>query len=268
MQKAAKIIHYNQNDGKGMINANGQTHAFEISHWRGTEAPKVNTSVECEFGADGVMALHPISDAQLAQEKAAEIKAQMSALGGQLGEKLASHGGSLGAGLIATHGIPTLVAYALFALSSFAFTFATFKGVHLDVTLFSLGDMSAKVGKSNNLTLLVFWLALGAIAAPIFIRHKLIPLLLCLPLLATLLGLFDVYTIYQVAVNLAQQQSDAMNSALRSMGSLFGRGNTVASETLDLPFSKLISIGLGFYAMLASSAYLAWQGVIKFLAAR
>lgn len=267
MQQTAKIIHYNQNDGKGIINANGQTHAFEISHWRGNEAPKVNGSVECEFGTDGIMALYPISEVQLAQEKGAEIKEKITEISGQLGRKMASQGGSLGAGLIAVHGVPILAAYVVFALASFALTFAAFKGIPLEVSLFSIGGMSAKVGKNSNFTLLIFWLALAAIAAPVFIHHKLIPLLLCLPLLATLSGLSDIYAIYQISVEHAQQQTDAMNAVLSSFGSLLGR-SSVASKTLNLPFSQLIGLGSGFYSMSATSGYLAWQGAIKFLAAR
>ena len=59
MQPSAKIIHYNQNEGKGIVNANGQTHSFNIAQWRGAEAPKLNSNVEIELSTEGIIALRP-----------------------------------------------------------------------------------------------------------------------------------------------------------------------------------------------------------------
>ncbi|QLG88007.1 RDD family protein [Chitinibacter bivalviorum] len=54
------IIHYNQNEGKGIINAAGEAHQFMISHWKGTLAPVLNETVLIEMSEAGVVGVHPV----------------------------------------------------------------------------------------------------------------------------------------------------------------------------------------------------------------
>ncbi len=253
-----KIIHYNQNEGKGIINANGSTHEFHIGLWRGNEAPKLNGVVEIDIIDTALSGVLPVSETQLAQEKAAEIKSQMGAIGGQLGQ----HTGKMGAGLIALHGIPTLVAFAVFMLAGLALTFANFHIYRHESTLCGMGNILDSLGKNQTLTLLIFWGSLSALLAPLFSRQKAVWLLLCLPLLAVLLGAWDVYRVYGAVKDAAQAQS-ALFGGMGEFGkSLAGM---VEAQVSNVTFSKVASFGAGFYVMVIAALWLTWQGVLRFL---
>lgn len=260
--KTGKIIHYNQNEGKGIINADGQPHEFHIQQWRGNEAPRLNASVRIELAETGEMAIHP-----LAVTPAIDTE-QLAALGGQLGQTLKQHGGNIGARLLSLHGIPVLAAYAVFLLSGLFFTLITLNNfMAISLHSWSNNPLMAQMGSSNGLTQLVFWLSVAGIAAPVFLRNKLTPLLLCLPLLTALLVMYDFYSVYSIARAAVEQ----LYSGLSSFG---GLGKAMA-ENIDekissrLSFGKFFSqVGLGFYGMLLAGAFLAFQGITRYLAGK
>ncbi|TJZ73200.1 hypothetical protein [Chitiniphilus eburneus] len=246
MNRTGKIIHYNQNDGKGIVNADGQTYPFDVSLWRGSESPRLNGPVRLEMGGDGVLAVHP----------AAGEAQQLAEMGGQLGKALGQHGNHIGQQLLAVHGIPTLVAYALFLLGGTALTFVTFKSLGLAVPLHSLDRLMNMFGSSNTLTLLLFWVGVVAMIAPLFIRHRLTSLLLGLPLTATLVGFYDTYRI----VSAAQAGLARRTAMLGDMMAAFsGRGGAVR-ELPTIAFSDVVGLGAGFYCMLIAGLFLAWIG--------
>ncbi|WP_028452407.1 hypothetical protein [Chitinilyticum aquatile] len=257
--KTGKIIHYNQNEGKGIINADGQPHEFHIQQWRGNEAPRLNASVRIELAETGEMAIHPLAVAPAIDTE------QLAALGGQLGQTFKQHGGNMGARLLSLHGIPVLAAYAVFVFSGLFLTLIT-TGNGLAVSLHSWSDSLGREGVGNSLTQVVFWLSVVSIAAPLFVRHKLTPLLLCLPLLTGLLVMYDFYSLYSFA-------RTAMEQMYGSLSGFGGLGKAIAERANEeissqLSFGKVLSkAGLGFYGMQIAGACLALLGITRCLKA-
>ena len=68
-----KVIHYNGNDGKGLIAAEGQQHPFEISQWHSDSAPAVNQTVELDLEQGKLVAVRRITEEALLKEKAGEL---------------------------------------------------------------------------------------------------------------------------------------------------------------------------------------------------
>lgn len=99
----------------------------------------------------------------------------------------------------------------------------------------------------------LFWLALLAPVMPFFLRQRQAWLTLAIPLLLVLFILYSMWSQYQ-------DQVERMQS-IRSAMDFFG-GSGKKSE---IRFGDIYSLGIGFYAALAASAYMAWSGIMRYL---
>ena len=77
-----KIIHYNGNDGRGLIATDNRQLPFEIAHWRSDTAPVVNVVVELSMAGDALEAVTRVPDDVLLKEKAGQLASKLGTAGG------------------------------------------------------------------------------------------------------------------------------------------------------------------------------------------
>jgi len=76
-----RIIHYNANDGRGLVTAEGRQYAFDITQWGSSIAPAVNQTVEATLAEDRIVGLVLMNPSTLAREKLTALaNAALSAL--------------------------------------------------------------------------------------------------------------------------------------------------------------------------------------------
>jgi hypothetical protein len=248
-----RILQYNGNDGTGVIVADGQQYAFNISLWKGNIAPVVGKTVEVAMANGLIQSTIPVADDVLLKEKAAELKDRFGGLVGGLGASLAKGGdGSSGSsaatampsisgsGIVSHYGRNVLIAYVAFLLGTIAFNAISisFFGVSQGKPLYDLAELLSQMGGAGGVKLLLLLSYVG-IAVPYFWRDRRGWLALCLPLLAVLWALWSGF--------------HAVSGA--SGGSGDGPG-----------FFDFFSFGFGFYLSLAAAIYLALAGFRKFVA--
>ena len=76
-----RIIHYNSNDGKGLISADNKQYPFEIGHWQSETAPALNAVVEFDGTQERPTAIKRVPDEVIMRERASELAGKLSALG-------------------------------------------------------------------------------------------------------------------------------------------------------------------------------------------
>ncbi|HEV8149132.1 MAG TPA: hypothetical protein VGP61_03010 [Gemmatimonadales bacterium] len=223
-----RILQYNGSDGSGVITADGQQYKFTITAWKSATAPAVGKTVELVTVGDQVQSVTLVGDDVLLREKTAELTGK---LGGLVGDLTKGGASGVGGSLVARYGVPLLVAYAVFLISTLAFNALSMQmlGMKQGVSLFDLGKaFAASGGGGGGAVKLLLLLAYASIAAPLVWPDKRAWLALLLPLLAVLWGFLSIR---------------------RVMG---GAG----------PMSELFSYGLGFYLAVIAALVLAvgaWQ---------
>jgi len=149
------------------------------------------------------------------------------------------------------------IAYGVFfVIAMFVSLVST--GVFIAYTLADLlgGDMTrvARSGVSGKGTLLVL-LATATIAVPYFWRHKFAPLAFAVPLLFTIMGFWPLYKQHR-----AQQQAiEAMGEFGQMMGPMSGQMGVSTGGPFD-------ALGIGAWLLFATVVFLAFRGVMRFLA--
>ena len=227
-----KILQYNGNDGTGIVVVDGQQHKFGIAAWKSETAPAVGKTVEVVVTDGGVTSVMLVGEDVLLREKTAELTGKLGHLMGEAGGALAKAGSSGAAGgIVGKFGMPVLVSYGIFLLSTLAFNFiaVSMLGMKQGQPLFDLSAKLSQMGGGGGLVKVVLLLAYVSIGVPFFWPDKRGWLALLLPLLSVVYGVF------------------AVKSAAGPMGQMF-------------------SFGIGCYLAALSALVIAAGGVKKFLA--
>ena len=247
-----KIIHYNAEDGRGLISADGRQVSFEIGHWRSDTAPAINQVVDADMDADTLTSVTRVSDEVLLKEKAGQLASKLGSAGGAALQSLKEAtpaDGSAGAGVLALLGKPLLIAQAIFTLSALGLTYLSISAYGNDkgFSLIGVSKLSEGMGISVGSAFWT-WLAIASIALPIVWKSRWAWLALLLPLLATLKPFLDITL--------------AVYKAAKQMQDMFGAagGNQVMSNLLDM-----LETGFGFWICLASALFIAAVGLKRVL---
>ena len=242
-----RIIHYNGNDGRGLISADNKQYPFEVGQWQSETAPAINTVVDFDNDDERPMAVRRIADEVLMREKAGELAGKLGAFGGAALQS--AQGAASNAQLgnpVARVGKPALVAQIAFAVGALFFAFlelGSSYGVSQGYTLSGLSKLSEQMGVSAGSGLLV-WLAILSLLLPMFWHHRFAWLALLLPLLATLKPVWDI--------------SRAMSAMGDGMGSEF-------SSAMSKQMSEMLDPGLGALVCVLAALVLAAIAVKRFL---
>lgn len=251
-----KIIHYNPNEGSGLVSAEGNQYPFAIAQWKSDTAPTVNAVVDFELTEDAVSEIRSIPDDVLMKEKAAELAAKIGALGGKaLGEAKAAAGSMnavSGNSALNFYGKPVLMAHGIFAFSAIFLPFIKIDtGIGTkSISLSGLADIQEMMGASLGGGALT-WMAILSLVVPFFWRNKFSWLLLLLPMLAVLQ---PVWGVMQVISNAKKQMGGMMDSEF---------GEQMASQ-----ISSMLDIGFGAIVCFITAAIVAFIGVKRFILAR
>jgi hypothetical protein len=244
-----RVLQYNGNDGSGVIVADGQQYAFNISLWKGNNAPAVGKTVEVVMANGLIQSTIPVADDVLLKEKAAELKDRFGGLVGGLGASVGKSGDGTvaaaapalsGSGIVQHYGRNVLIAYVAFLLGTIVFNAISisFFGVSQGKPLYDLAELLSQMGGAGGVKFLLL-LGYAGIAAPWFWRDRRSWLALCVPLLAVL---WAVWTGFH---------------AVSGVGGSGGDGPG---------FFDFFSFGFGFYLSLAAAIYLAMAGFKRFVA--
>jgi hypothetical protein len=161
-----KILQYNGNDGTGIISAEGQQLRFGIAQWKGEAAPVVGKTVEVVVADGQVSTVMLVGDDVLLREKAEELGGKLGGVLGGLGSTLAK-GGAGGAGnpIVARYGIPVLVAYGIFLLSTVMFNAVSMEmfGMRQGQPLWNIATTLSQAGGGGGvkLFLILAYLSIG-----------------------------------------------------------------------------------------------------------
>lgn len=193
-----RIIHYNGNDGRGLIAADNRQIPFEIGHWRSDTAPAVNATVEVTLAGDALEAVSRVPEDVLLKEKASQLAGRLGSAGGAALQSFKESTPDMAATPTATAvqrlGKPLLIAHAIFVLAVFAMPYLSINPLGFGGRSFTLMGLSAA---SEGMGISVggsfwTWLAILSIALPVFWRNRLAWAALLLPLVATLKPGIDI----------------------------------------------------------------------------
>ena len=98
--KRGKIVQYDGAKGAGIVVVDGQQMAFEITQWRGNDAPALNRLVEVVDEAGSVLSVSPVSEAAVLKEQTQAVQQQVQA-----------RGKAIYAQVVATYGLPFCLSY-------------------------------------------------------------------------------------------------------------------------------------------------------------
>lgn len=243
-----KIIHYNTNEGGGIIMAEGRQYPFTIAAWTAEAVPAAGKTVEITIEEDSVTAVSVIGDDVLLKEKAAELGGKLgSALGNIDLSSLKAGASSLTTGenstaagsVVERYGVIMLAAYGLFLIGSLVFNAVSISifGNSMGRSLFEIASLLSQTGANGGGGIkLLLVLAYFGVALPIIWRDRRAWLALLLPALAT---------------------AWAIISVLRIMNSM---GSEVAGA-----MGNVFSIGFGLYLTIAAAVVLAAGGAKRFM---
>jgi hypothetical protein len=254
--------------GTGLISSNGSQHEFTLEGvWRSDTSPKQDMVVEFELdGAGKVVSISAVSESDLAKEQAEKAA------------KLVKEKGLAAFNDIAARvGKPVLIAMGVVIVCWFYLSAIDIKGLaSMKITFWQmLGVINASGGMDTLQSAamqdkgIYGLLGILALAGPFiaqFWKNPLAHLGNALPLALMLLvgGVF-----YMELHNSVNEAIEAAGQA----GGIFGGGQTsevlkeMARKALEEAL-KALHIGVGAYIALAASAYLAFIGATKYLAAK
>ncbi len=228
---------------KGVVAASGQRYDFDINHWQGTTAPAANMTVEVATSDGKLTALTPVDEADLAKEKLAAITGEGSKYARAIFENV---------------GKDVAIAYGVFLILALVVSLISAGGFDDDsITLADL--LSGKLaraalgGGSGKGTLLVL-VATATMAVPYLWKHRFAPCAFAAPLLFTIIGFWPLY-----------KQHRAQQEAIEAMGD-FGQMMGQMAEQMVGASGPFDSLGVGAYLLFATVTYLAFKGVMRFLA--
>lgn len=248
------IIHYNPNEAKGLVSANGMQYAFTITEWKCDTAPAVNTAVDFELKEDTISDIRKVTDDVLIKEKASELASKLGSFSGKALDDVktaaSSMNGNISGNIQSFYGKPLLIAHSVFAFSAIFLPFIKImpdSPMGKSFSLSGLSDINGMMGISLGGGALV-WLAIIAIIVPYFWRNKFSWLLLLLPLIASLRPVWEVM--------------QAISKAEKQMGGLMG---SEFSAQMAKQMSSMVDLGFGAILCFISAATLAIFGLKRFL---
>jgi hypothetical protein len=229
---------------KGVVTAGAQRYDFDISHWQGATSPAANMTVDIVTSDGRLKGLTPVNEADLAKEKLAAMTGE---------------GSRYAKAIFANVGRDVAIAYGVFFIIAFFVSLISTGGfIDIKITLADLlsGDMAraAMTGSSGKGTLLVL-LATATIAVPYFWKHKFAPLAFAVPLLFTIMGFWPVY-----------KQHRAQQEAIEAMGEFGQMMDPMSAQTGGGTGGPFDSLGIGAWLLFATAIFLAFRGVMRFLA--
>ena len=225
---------------KGVITAGGQRYDFDINHWQGATAPASNMTVEVTVTDGKLASVTPVNEADLAKEKLAAMTGK---------------GGEVAKAVFANVGMDVAIAYGVFLVAALFISVISSAGM-LGISLKLSNLLSEGMGiMGNGRGIMLVLLATATIAVPYFWKHKFAPLAFLVPLLFTIMAFWPLY-----------QQHRQQQAAMAAMGD-FGRMFGQMAEQMGAPGGGVFSsLGFGAYLIFAAVLYLAYKGVMKFLA--
>lgn len=245
--------------GKGLISSGGQQYEFELAGmWKSDSTPKPDMVVEVELDSAGkISAVYAVSESDLAKEQAE--KAMQAAK-----EKSAALYGELAARL----GKPTLAALAAVTVAWYFLNVITVQITSSSSTGITFWQLLGFINSGENIGMqmggnpdkgIYGVFALVALAGPFigqFWKDPKAHLGYCLPLLLMLVAALKIYFGIQSATEASQELIGNNHFAQEMLGDMM-------KEVL-----KAVHIGIGGYVATAASAFLAFVGMKKFLAAK
>lgn len=253
-----KIIHYNGNDGKGLISAGERQLPFSISQWCSDSAPAVNQTVDVSLDDTGALVRIVLLDGQtLAKEKLS----QFASLGGDQGQQAATKGKAVFQQVSGRMGVSLMIVCAVLF---FAWFFLPALSVNLGYgsKSFSVSDilgLDLQSGSSFG-----FWSFLGLVAvllpwvAP-WLRARWASLAFCAPLLMVIIAYAHVRWQMHASISNAMDQAGQLGGA-QAQAMIQGMADQMAANV-----GKAISYGVGFWIVLLLSLYLAFIGIKRYL---
>lgn len=250
-----KIIHYNGNEGRGLIAADNRQLPFEIAQWRSDTAPTVNQVVELAMIGDTLDAVSRVPDEVLLKEKAGQLASKLGTAGGaalqSLRDATPTDASNPTTGVLALFGKPLLIAYGLFALSALLLPYIAIQtpfGVGgRSFTLAGLSDISETMGASVGGATWT-WIGILSIALPLLWRNRFAWLALLLPLFATIKPVIDI--------------AAAASKAASAMGDAMGRD---ISSQIGQQIAEMVHIGLGAWVCGLAALFIAGIGLKRVL---
>ena len=228
---------------KGVVTSGGQRYDFDINHWQGNVAPAANMTVELALADGRLTTLTPVNEADLAKEKLAAMTGE--------GSKVAK-------AIFDNVGRDVAIGYgAFFVIAMFVSLISTGGFMDVKVTLADLlsGDMArAALGGGNGKGVFLVLLATASIAVPYFWKHRLAPLAFVVPLLFSVMAVWPLY-----------EQHRQQQEAIEAMGE-FGQAMSQMAEQMGAQTSAFDSIGIGAWLLAATVIFLAFKGLMRFLA--
>ena len=252
-----RIIHYNSNEGRGLIATDNRQLPFEIAHWRSDTAPMVNHAVDVVLAGENLESVARVPDEVLLKGKAGELAGKLGAAGGTAFKSLLqaapAEASSPVAGMAGVLGKPLLIAYALFALSALLLPYISIQAPFgiggRSFTLAGLSEVSEAMGASVGGALWA-WIGILSIALPLLWRSRFAWLALLLPLFATVKPVIDI--------------AAAASKAASAMGNALGRdiGGQIGQQ-----IAEMLHPGLGAWGCALSALAIAGIGLKRVLLA-
>lgn len=264
MKQRGRVIQEASN-GKGIISSSGNQYEFEIAGmWKSDAAPKADMVVEIELDSAGkVCTVYAVSESDLAKEQAEKAmqaaKEKGAALYGELSSQFGKPVLAAVAALIVAWFFLDVITIKLTATNSLGISFWQLLGL-----VNSGENLSAQMGLNASKGIYGL-LAVVALAGPFISRFWKDPkahLGYCLPLALMLMVGLKIYFGIQDAAEQSQAELDALGS-----NPFGGMARAMLGNMMDQVL-KAIHIGVGGYVATAASAYLAFAGMKKFLAAK
>lgn len=265
MVKRGKVLR-DTNSGPGLLTINETQYPFSLEGvWKSETAPKPNMAVDVELDdAGSIVAIRAVNESQLAKEQADK------ALGAAKDQ-----GAKLAAGLVASFGVPKLVAASLLIVGWFflnTVSINVMSSTKVGLTFWQIlsvlnspeGALAALGGGGGSAGIYGV-LAIVALLGPFvhfFWKDARANLCGVLPLLLMLFVCIMVY----VGITDSVKQAQGVASAFGGLQAQKYSANIAAEMTKEA--MRAISIGLGAYLSIGVSLYFAGNGVFKYLAAK
>lgn len=257
------------NAGDGIISIQGRQTPFSLEkHWKSDQTPKTEMTVEVQFDEnDNIVSVTPVSPNELLKEQWGKTADTTRQLATQVFDKASASGLPILQDVTKKLGASSLIAWALIVLAWFFLNlleirifsaqvagisfYGLLRMINTGVELQSLGNVSGGAGFYGLLCFVFLLLP----ALPYFWKNRLAWLGYTAPCCFMLFILLSTYWQMRSALN-------TQANAARSLGGdqVAEIVNAMAGEVM-----KAVSMGFGFYLALAAGAYLAFQGIMKFL---
>jgi hypothetical protein len=250
-----RIIHYNGNDGRGLIAADNRQLPFEIAHWRSDTAPAVNLMVELSMAGEALESVTRVPDDVLLKEKAGQFASKLGTAGGAALQSIKDAAppstAATAAGAWQSLGKPLLIAHGAFVVTALFLPFIAIQSPFgiggKSFSLTGLSEASEAMGASVGGAFWP-WLGILSIALPVFWRNRFAWLALLLPLFAAVKPAIDLALAARKA---SEQMSDALGADV---------GRQIAKQIADM-----LHIGVGAWICVLAALLIAAIGIKRVL---